>query len=148
MDKIKRFIDCYIPVTTCTLRCHYCYITCHRLFEGRLPKFRYSPEQVRKALSKERLGGTCLINMCAGGETLLAQEVVDYARVLLEEGHYVMIVTNATVSKRFDEIAQFPSELTKRLFFKFSYHYLELKEKNLLDVFFSNIKKEIGRAHV
>ncbi len=141
MDKIKRFIDCYIPVTTCTLRCHYCYITCHRLFEGRLPKFRYSPEQVRKALSKERLGGTCLINMCAGGETLLAQEVVDYARVLLEEGHYVMIVTNATVSKRFDEIAQFPSELTKRLFFKFSYHYLELKEKNLLDVFFSNIKK-------
>ena len=58
MDKIKRYIDCYIPVTTCTLRCPYCYITQHRLFEGPLPKFKYSPEHVRKALSKERLGGT------------------------------------------------------------------------------------------
>ena len=57
MDKIKRFIDCYVPVTTCTLRCHYCYITHHRLFDNKLPTFKYTPEQVRKALSKERLGG-------------------------------------------------------------------------------------------
>lgn len=141
MDKIKRYIDCYIPVTTCTLRCPYCYITQHRLFEGALPKFKYSSEHVRKALSKERLGGTCLINMCAGGETLLAKEVLDYARALLEEGHYVMIVTNGTISKRFDEIAAFPRELTKHLFFKFSYHYLEFKKRNLMDRFFDNIRK-------
>ena len=102
MDKIKRFIDCYVPVTTCTLRCHYCYITHHRLFDNKLPTFKYTPEQVRKALSKERLGGICLINFCGGGETLLPPEIVKYIRVLLEEGHYIMIVTNATVSKRFD----------------------------------------------
>lgn len=141
MDSIKRYIDCYVPVTGCTLRCHYCYITHHRLFDAELPKFNYSPQHVRKALSRERLGGTCLINLCGGGETLLPPEIVAYIRALLEEGHYVMVVTNATVSKRFDEIAQFPAELTKRLFFKFSYHYTELKKRNLLDRFFANIRK-------
>lgn len=141
MDTIKRYIDCYVPVTGCTLRCNYCYITQHRLFDSKLPKFKYSPEHVRKALSRERLGGTCLINMCGGGETLLPPEVPAYAKALLEEGHYVMIVTNATVDKRFDEIAAFPPELTKRVFFKFSYHYLELKKKNLLERFFANIRK-------
>jgi len=57
MDKIKRYVNLYIPVTTCTLRCHYCYITHHRLFGGPLPELKYSAEQVRKALSKARLGG-------------------------------------------------------------------------------------------
>lgn len=141
MDKIKRFISCYIPVTTCTLRCPYCYITQHRLFEGPLPVFKYSPEHVRKALSKERLGGICLINFCGGGETLLPKETVDYVREFLLEGHYVMIVTNGTVSKRFDDFAAFPAELKKHLFFKFSYHYLEFKERGLFDVFFNNIRK-------
>lgn len=141
MDTIKRFIDCYIPVTTCTLRCPYCYITQHRLFEGPLPEFKYSPAHVRKALSKERLGGTCLINMCAGGETLLASGILNYVRELLEEGHYLMIVTNATLDKPFDEIARFPKELLSHLFLKFSYHYLELKKKNLFTKFFNNIRK-------
>ena len=141
MDKIKRYIECHVPVTTCTLRCSYCYITQHRLFEGPLPEFRYSPEHVRKALSKERLGGVCLINLCGAGETLLAKEVVEYARAFLEEGHYVMIVTNGTISKRFDDIASFPAHLKKHLFFKFSYHYLEFKQRGLFDVFFNNIRK-------
>ena len=141
MDKIKRFIDCYVPVTTCTLRCHYCYITHHRLFDNKLPTFKYTPEQVRKALSKESLGGICLINFCGGGETLLPPEIVKYIRVLLEEGHYIMIVTNATVSKRFEEISNFPPELLKRLFFKFSYHYIELKKRGLLGHFFNNVKR-------
>ena len=141
MDKIKRYIECHVPVTTCTLRCSYCYITQHRLFEGPLPEFRYTPEHVRKALSKERLGGVCLINLCGAGETLLAKEVVEYARAFLEEGHYVMIVTNGTISKRFDDIASFPAHLNKHLFFKFSYHYLEFKQRGLFDVFFNNIRK-------
>lgn len=76
-----------------------------------------------------------------GGETLLAPQLTDYIRELLEEGHYVMVVTNATVSKRFDEIAEFPKELLAHLFFKFSYHYMELKKRNLLDVFFRNVCK-------
>lgn len=141
MDKIKRFVSCYVPVTTCNLRCHYCYITQHRLFNGPLPQLKYSADTVRKSLSINRLGGIALINFCGGGETLLPPKVLEYVRALLEEGHYVMIVTNATLSKRFDEVTAFPPELTKRLFFKFSYHYLQLKERKLLDVFFSNVKK-------
>ncbi|WP_195408495.1 radical SAM protein [Bacteroides congonensis] len=141
MDKIKRYIDCYVPITTCTLRCHYCYIVQHGLFANKVPKLIYSAETVKRALSKERLGGICLINFCAAGETLISKDLLEYIRVLLEEGHYVMVVTIATISKRFDEISSFPSDLLKRLFFKFSYHYLELKERKLLDRFFSNIKK-------
>lgn len=139
--KIKMFIETFVPVLTCTLRCHYCYITQSRKFASELPKFKYSPEVVKKAVSQKRLGGVCHFNMCGGGETLLPPEMTDYLRVILEEGHYIMVITNGTVSKRFDEIASFPREMRERLCFKFSYHYLELKKKNLLDSFFGNIKK-------
>lgn len=140
MEKIKRYIDCYVPVTTCNLRCPYCYVTNHHLFEGPLPEFKYSPTYVRKALSKERLGGTCLINFCADGETLLTPYLVDYVKELLMEGHYVMIVTNGTFTNRLKEFASFPDELTKRLYFKFSYHYLEFKKRNLFEQFFNNVR--------
>ena len=141
MDKMKRFIDIYVPVEACTLRCHYCYITHHRLFANKLPKFKYDAETFRKALSKERLGGVCLLNFCGGGETLLPPEMPSYIKAVLEEGHYAMVVTNATIDKAFDEIASFPKELLSRLFFKFSYHYLQLKERNWFDKFFNNIRK-------
>lgn len=141
VPKLKRYIDIYVPVTTCTLRCHYCYIFRQNLFGKELPKFKYSPEVVGKALSRERMGGVCLINFCAGGETLLAPQVTEYIRVLLEQGHYVMVVTNGTVPKRFDELAQLPLEMRRRLFFKFSYHYMQLKEKKLMEMFFTNIRK-------
>lgn len=149
MEKIKRFIDLYVPVESCTFRCHYCYITHHRLFSNSLPKLKYSPEQVRAGLSKERMGGPCLINICGGGETLLPPEIVDYIRVLLEEGHYIMVVTNASVTNRLKEIAKFPPELMERLFFKFSYHYLELKKRNMLEKFFENVKmmSEAGASY-
>ncbi len=141
MEKLKRFIDIWVPVTTCSLRCHYCYITHNRLFGGPLPKFKYDVDTFRKGLSKERLGGTCMINLCGGGETLLPPEMPQYIKALLAEGHYVMVVTNATVDRAFDEIEKFPKEYLERLFFKFSYHYMELKEKRLFDRFFNNVRK-------
>lgn len=141
MDKLKRFIDIYVPVEACTLRCHYCYITHHRLFANKLPKFKYDVKTFRKGLSKERLGGTCLLNFCGGGETLLPPELPQYLKAVLEEGHYVMVVTNATIDRAFNEISQFPKELLDRLFFKFSYHYLQLKERKLFNKFFNNIRK-------
>jgi hypothetical protein len=63
---------------------------------------------------------------------------------LLGEGHYVMVVTNGTISKRFDEIRQLPKKLLERLFFKFSLQYLELMRLNLMDAFFTNIHKMRG----
>ena len=141
MDKMKRYIDVYVPVEACTLRCHYCYITHQRLFAKNLPEFKYDVETFRKALSKERLGGVCLLNFCGGGVTLLPPELPRYVRAILEEGHYAVIVTNGTIDRAFDEMASFPKELLERLFFKFSYHYLQLKERKLFDKFFGNIRK-------
>ena len=140
MDQIKKFIDCYIPTETCNLRCHYCYITQKRKFNNKLAKFEKSPQFIRRALSKERLGGVCLLNLCAGGETLLVEELLDIIYQLLEEGHYIMVVTNGTLTKRFEQIAKFPKDLLKHLFFKFSFHYLELIRINKLEEYFRNIE--------
>ncbi len=141
MEKIVKFIDCCIPVTTCNFRCHYCYITQNKRWADKLPVFKYSPKQIASALSKERMGGTCLLNMCGGGETLLPPEMTDIVRCCLEEGHYVMLVTNGTVTKRIEEILSLDKELLKRLFFKFSFQYLELKRTKMMDRFFDNIRK-------
>ncbi len=141
MDKIKRFIDCHIPVETCNLRCHYCYITQHRRFAAGLPGFSFTSDFIGRALSKERLGGVCLFNFCAGGETMLMPELASYAAALLGQGHYLMIVTNGTAGKRFDEMLKSPKMELERLFFKFSFHYLELKKRNLLNHFVENVQK-------
>ncbi len=141
MDKMKRYIDAYIPTETCNFRCHYCYITQQRKFNNKLAKFDYTPEFIAKALSQKRLGGPCLINLCAGGETLLIEELIPIVEALLKEGHYIMIVTNGSLSVRFDQIIKMPKELLKRLSFKFSFHYLELKRLKKLEEFFNNIRK-------
>lgn len=138
--QIKRFIDCYVSTETCNLRCKYCYIAQQRKYNNKLFKFPHSPEFIRRALSVSRLGGVCLFNICAGGETLLSKDVINIVEQLLLEGHYVMVVTNGTLTKRFEEIAKFPKELLDHLFFKFSFHYLELKRLNLLDAYFKNIE--------
>lgn len=141
MDKLMRYVDVYVPVEACTLRCHYCYITTHRLFSAKLPKFKYSPAHVRKALSKQRMGGVCFFSFCGGGETLLPPEMPKYFLELLIEGHYVGVVTNGTIDRAFDEILEYPKELVKRMFFKFSYHHLELKKRNLQTRFFENVRR-------
>ena len=145
---IRRYIDVSVPVESCTLRCHYCYITTHRKFASKLPKFKYSPQRFRAGLSRERLGGACFLSFCGGGETLLPPEMPAYFRELLEEGHYVGVVTNGTVDRAFEEILKFPSAFLKRMFFKFSFHYFELKERGLTAKFFANVKRmrEAGSA--
>ncbi|MCD8220943.1 MAG: glycosyltransferase [Clostridiales bacterium] len=138
---MKRYIDCYIATETCNLRCHYCYIAQLEKFRNKLVELPYTEKEIRKALSRERLGGTCLINFCAGGETLLAPELIAVIKELLEEGHYLSIVTNGTLSKRFDELAGFPSDLKQRLFIKFSFHFLEVKRLGRMQDFFENVNK-------
>lgn len=139
-DKIKRFIEVHIPVTTCNLRCHYCYITQERLFSKELPRFEHSPNEIAEALSPQRMGGICMLNLCGGGETLLPPEVPSIVKACLETGNYVTIVTNGTLTNRFEEISTFPSELKERLFIKFSFQYLELKRTNQLTSFINNVK--------
>lgn len=138
---MKRFIDCYIPVTKCNLKCRYCYITQNKRWKDKEPEFKYNPEHIRKALSIERLGGICLINLCGGGETLIPRETVDIVRCLLEEGHYVMVVTNGTIKNRIEDILTFPKELLDRFMFKISFQYEQLKMLNMIESFFENINK-------
>lgn len=139
MDKIKRFIDCNIDTDICNLHCHYCYIAQASGFGQNLTKFEHSPKEIAQALSVERLGGVCLLNLCAGGETLLSEEVLLVVKCLLEAGHYVMVVTNGTLTERFNEIAEWPKNLLKRLMIKFSFHYLELQRLGWMERFFSNV---------
>lgn len=138
---MKRFIDCIIPFTACNLRCPYCYITHTKSWGDSLPQFRYTAEQIGRALSVERLGGVSLVNLCGDGETLLPPEVTDILYQILKNGHYVMLVTNGTLSTRMDNIIKMPQDYLKRLLIKFSYHYLELDKREWLDIFFNNVEK-------
>ncbi|SEM81403.1 Radical SAM superfamily protein [Syntrophus gentianae] len=142
MEKVKRLINCSIPVSACNFHCNYCYIS-H--YEGRrknrMPKFKYDADYIGKALSANRLGGICLFNLCGDGETLLPREVPKIIEALLKEGHFLEVVTNGTLTERFDEIAKFDIELLKRLEFKFSFHYMELLHTDTINDFFNNIKK-------
>ena len=137
---MKRLIECYVPIYACNMRCDYCYIKQneHRHFEPKITPFPYSPEHIAKCLNKERLGGTCLINLCAGGETLLSHEVVKLTKLLLEEGHYVMIVSNGTITKHIKELCEIDCKLRKKLWFRLSFHFLELKKLKMLDTYFDN----------
>lgn len=139
MEKFKRFIDCYIPIETCNFQCNYCYIAQKGLFGNKLKQLPVSAEIIRKALSYERLGGKCIINLCASGETLLLREILDVIHALLLEGHYIMVVTNGSATNKFQEISEWDKELLSHLFFKFSFHFLELKRLNMMDRFFENI---------
>lgn len=135
----KRFIECLLPVTSCNLKCEYCYIIQESRRTNLVPKLKYSPEHICKALSKERLGGTCYISICGAGETLIPDYVIDIVHGLLKEGHYINITTNGTLQRRFLELLNFDKLLLKHLHIAFSFHYLELKNKGLIDVFFDNV---------
>lgn len=137
--KVRRMIAMNVPIKNCNLRCHYCYITAQKQIESGPAIFEYSPEHIAKCLAKERLGGVCIINMTGGGETLIPPEMPSYISALLNEGHYLEIVTNGTLTKRFEEIALLPKEHLHRLEFKFSLHYLELKRLNMLEIFANNV---------
>lgn len=148
MEKMKRFIECYYPATRCNLRCQYCYITQQNKWKDKLPECKYNPETIGKALSPKRLGGICHINICGLGETLIPPEMTQIIYNILAQGHYVMVITNGTISNRFKEISEFPREFLNRLSFKFSFHYEELLRLKMFDVFFGNINlmREAGAS--
>jgi len=140
MSKIKRFIDVFVPLTTCNMSCPYCYVTQMNLSRNKMSEIKYSPEYIAKCLSKKRLGGVCCINLCAHGETLLPRELPSIVDALLGNGHFIFIVTNGTINKRFDEIIKLSRRRLKRLFIKFSFHYLELLRLGLMNNFLLNIE--------
>lgn len=147
-DKLKKFIDIHIPVSICNLKCHYCYVPQAQKYGTTKLEFPYSAQYIRKALSKERLDGICLFNICGMGETLIPIETIEITKELLKEGHYVTIVTNGTLTKRFEEFLDLTKDEVSRLMFKFSLHWLELRRTKKIDIFTSNVKmmKKLGAS--
>lgn len=147
-DKLKRFISISVPVEVCNLRCRYCYIGQRNAF---MPKevIYHSPQFIRRALSRKRMGGTSLINFCGTGETLLCDELISIVKELLAEGHYISIITNAILTEQIKSLINVSKEYNERLFFKCSFHYAELLKKGLLTRFVSNIDliKESGVSY-
>lgn len=139
MDKMKMFIECHVPITACNMRCKYCYVTQNGWWKNKEADLDLCCEKIQAALSPKRLGGICMINLCATGETLIDSRMIDIIYKILADGHYVMVVTNGTLTKRFEQLCGFPAEYRERLFLKCSFHYLELKRMNKLDVYFNNI---------
>lgn len=139
MAKIKRLILGLIPNQKCNLKCEYCYISQLEAWDEP-EKMKYSPEYIARSLSRQRLGGTSLINLTGNGETLIQPEIVDLTKLLLKDGHFVEIVTNGTMTKRINAILDQPKECLSRLFFKISFHYKELNRLGIMDSFFSNVR--------
>lgn len=139
MDSIKRILLVNIPTGKCNFKCPYCFITQVDGWEGDKNIFPHNADDIKRAFSKDRLGGPCFVNLCSRGETLIYPQSIVALKSILEQGHYVEVVTNGSITKRFEEISKFPVELLHHLSFKFSFHYTELKRLNLFKVYFQNI---------
>lgn len=143
MDRYYRFIEASVRGSACNMKCNYCYVA--QRYDPDMKDigfFKYPAETIGRALRKTRIGGTAYINICGEGETLLAKEMPEVIRNILEQGHFVNVYTNGTMTQRFDEILKIvPSELFSHLSFAFSFHYLELKRLKKFDIYFSNFSK-------
>lgn len=137
-DRITRFFNCLVPIYKCNLKCSYCYLQQRGTKNCNEPEYPHSPKEIATALEPNKVGGVSLINLCASGETLLGNKTSELIQLLLEQGHYVSIVTNLTIPKSIRQIAEFDGR--ERLFFKCSFHYIQLKKKKLIGVFFDNIR--------
>ncbi len=151
-NKIVGFIEVLIPITQCNMKCHYCYVIQRENRTNRkasLPE----PEEIRKALRKERFGGSLYISLCGAGETMMTPKLADIVFELLKEGHFVNITTNGTISKAFDVFESYATdfpELAKRLNFSFSLHHLEMIRTKTYEKFWCNIErvKNMGASFV
>lgn len=145
MDKISKFITCYIPVHACNFRCQYCYLSHHineDVYGGGVKKFAVTSQEFISFFSVDRLGGPSYFNLCAPGETMIHPELIELVCQITKAGHYADIVTNGTLSKKFDElIEKLDLNCRKHLFIKFSFHYLELLKKNKMQEFLDNVRK-------
>lgn len=137
---MRRFIECLTTNTNCNLECSYCYLIQQNRRTNKNATFQYSPEHIGKALSAERLGGVSLISITASGETFIPKEIPYIAKEILRQGHFLNITTNGTLTQQIDRFLKITEGFHEHIHISFSFHYLELKRKNLVDVFFRNIQ--------
>ena len=80
MEQIVKMINGVIHTSGCTLSCEYCYLAQanYKNEIGIKKALQYPLDVVRQACSKERLGGTCFIQIIGDGETLLPEDCLLY----------------------------------------------------------------------
>lgn len=139
-DKIVKFIEVYAPYYGCSLKCSYCYVTQHPV-PNRKIEYKYTAEEFEKAITKKRMGGTCIFNLCSNGETLAPRINRDYCKAILKEGHFISIVSNMIHDEGLEDILSLSNDDMSRTFFKCSLHYKELKKNNLLEKFATNVNR-------
>ena len=64
MDKMKKFIECYVPISACNMRCKYCYVTQNEWWNNKKPDFSFE-KKIKEAFSQDRLGGSLSNTMAA-----------------------------------------------------------------------------------
>jgi hypothetical protein len=138
VPKISKALIVSIDNYKCNLACPGC---CNETLvnKGIDSKLKYSPKQIREALSIERLGGVSFLFVSSFGETLIPEYTFDIIQELLEEGHYVGIVTNGTLTNRIKCFCELPQDMRERIFFKLSFQYHEFMRLGLLEKFFENV---------
>lgn len=138
---MTKFFECLVPVTSCNLKCEYCYVIQEKRRYNEIKNLKYPVEWIAKALRKERLGGVCYFSLCGEGETLLPDYIIELTEQLLKSGHYVNITTNGTISHRITELIGLNPDLHNRLHISFSYHYDELVRTKNLYKFWDNVRR-------
>lgn len=142
MEKIVKMINGTIHTLGCTLQCEYCYLA-QRGYknDGDIFALKYPLDKVLKACSKERLGGTCFIQIIGDGETLLPKDAGPLILGLLKEGHYVQVITNGTLTERIHDLIEGAEQegVVDHLLMSFSLHFMELEKGNWLKIYADNI---------
>lgn len=142
MEKIVKMINGTIHTLGCTLQCEYCYLA-QRGYknDGDVFALKYPLDKVLKACSKERLGGTCFIQIIGDGETLLPKDAGPLILGLLKEGHYVQVITNGTLTERIHDLIEGAEQegVADHLLMSFSLHFMELEKGNWLKIYADNI---------
>ena len=107
VQEIVKRINGNIHTSGCNLKCGYCYLAqANYKNQGMIKALKYPLETILAACSKERLGGTCIIEIIGDGETLLPDDVVPLILGLLKEGHYVLVINNGTLKTRIHELVE------------------------------------------
>ena len=137
---MKKYIGIDIPAYGCNLGCTYCYLEDKTIGRGSFPPLKSSVDYIRYRLNKESIGRSALIGLCGSGETMLADQFEELCIALLKEGHYLIIVTNGLCTDKIEKLIKNAGEYARHLIFKMSFHYLELKNKNLLRKYANSIQ--------